>query len=301
MNVRHDDLMRSILNTTLEFGMVRIPVKVFAATSNHDRDLHQYHRDDAGRIRYERVCELDDEPVPSSEITRGIETDDGHLVLMEDSDFEKLPVSSKTIETVEFVPAEQIDSILYERSYYLGAGDGGNEPYVVLRDALAERGLVAVVRFTLRQRQCLAAVRPHGDVLLLTTMLWADEVRVPDADLPAGVVDASELALAQILIDAKTADWNPEQYSDDYQQALDELIEAKARGEEAPRAKRERRPKVTSIMDALQKSVAEIDPDKMPPPKKSARKAAKKAAKRSSTRKTAAKQTTAKATARKRT
>jgi DNA end-binding protein Ku len=278
--------------------MVRIPVKVFAATSTHDRDLHQYHRDDAGRIRYEKVCELDDEPVASSEIVKGVEDRDGNLVVLEDDELENLPVTSKVIETLAFVPNEQIDTILYEKSYYLGAGEGGTEPYIVLRDALTEKGLIAIVAFTMRQRESLAAVRPHGDVLVLTTMLWADEVRVPNADLPADAVDSAELELAQLLINAKTGDWEPEQYSDDYQVALDELIEAKAAGREAPKAKRERRPKVTSIMDALQKSVAELNPDKLPAPKKTARKSAKKAAKRSA-RKTPAKKT-AKAAAPKR-
>lgn len=286
MNLSHDDGMRSILNTTLSWGMVRIPVKVFAATSTHDRDLHQYHRDDAGRIRYERVCEIDDEPVPSSEIVKGVEDRDGNLVLLEDDELEGLPVTSKLIETLAFVPNEQIDTILYEKSYYLGVGEGGTEPYIVLRDALAEKGLVAIVAFTMRQRESLAAVRPHGDVLVLTTMLWADEVRVPNADLPSGAVDAAELELAQLLINAKTGDWNPEQFSDEYQAALDELIEAKAAGREAPKAKKERRTKVTSIMDALQKSVAEIDPDKLPKPP-AARKSAKKAAKKATRKKAA--------------
>jgi DNA end-binding protein Ku len=280
--------MRSILNTTLSWGMVRIPVKVYTATSTHDRDLHQYHREDAGRIRYERVCELDDEPVPSKEITKGVEDRDGNLVIIEDDELENLPVTSKVIETLTFVPNEQIDTIYYEKSYYLGPGDGGTEPYIVLRDALAEKGLIAIVAFTMRQRESLAAVRPHGDVLVLTTMLWADEVRVPNADLPAGAVDSAELELAQILINAKTGDWEPEQFDDQYQQALDELIEAKAAGREVPKAKKERRPKVTSIMDALQKSLEQSTPDR-PPPATARKATAKKAAKKSTRKPTAKK------------
>jgi DNA end-binding protein Ku len=282
--------MRSILNTVLEVGLVTIPVKVFAATASHDRNLHQYHRTDAGRIRYERICEVEDAEVPTEEIRKGYERPSGDLVLLEDTDFEQLPVTSKLIETLKFVPAEQIDPIYYVKSYYLGAGKDGAKPYMVLRDALAESGLVALVTFTMRERESLATIRPLGDVLVLETMLWADEVRVPEADLPKDAVDESELALAQILIDAKTGEWNPEQYSDEYQAALDELIEAKAAGREAPKAPKTRRPKVTSIMDALERSVAEIDPDKLPAPKKAARKSAKKATKRAP-RKTAAKKT----------
>jgi DNA end-binding protein Ku len=291
MSLSHDGAMamRSILNTVLEVGLVTIPVKVFAATASHDRNLHQYHRTDAGRIRYERICEAEDAEVPTEEIRKGYERPNGDLVLLEDADFEQLPVTSKRIETLKFVPAEQIDPIYYVRSYYLGAGDDGAKPYMVLRDALAESGLVALVTFTMRERESLATIRPLGDVLVLETMLWADEVRVPEADLP-DAIEESELALAQILIDAKTGDWNPEQYSDEYQRALDELIEAKAHGREAPKAPKTRRPKVTSIMDALQRSVAEIDPDKLPKAKKAARKTAKKAAKRAP-RTTAAKKT----------
>jgi hypothetical protein len=133
--------MRSILNTTLSWGLVRIPVKVYTATSTHDRDLHQYHRDDGGRIRYEKVCELDDEPVPSKEITKGVEDRDGNLVIIEDDELENPPVTSKVIETLTFVPNEQIDTIYYEKSYYLGPGEGGTEPYIVLRDALTEKDL----------------------------------------------------------------------------------------------------------------------------------------------------------------
>jgi DNA end-binding protein Ku len=292
VSLSHDEgmAMRSILNTVLEVGLVTVPVKVFAATSSHDRNLHQYHQEDGGRIRYEKICDVEEAPVPADEIRRGHERSDGNLVLLEKADFEELPVSSKLIETLKFVPPEQVDPIYFEKSYYLGPGKDGTKPYIVLRDALAESGLVALVAFTMRERECLATIRPHGDVLVLETMLWADEVRVPEADLPKDAVDASELALAQILIDAKTGDWHPEEYSDEYQKALDELIEAKAEGREAPKAKRERRPKVTSIMDALERSVAEIDPDKLPKPPATARKSAKKAAKRTP-RKTAAKKT----------
>jgi DNA end-binding protein Ku len=290
--------MRSILNTTLKIGMVNVPVKVFSATSSHDIEMHQYHESDKGRIRYERVCEIDDEPVSTKELVKGFETEEGEVVLLDDADFEQLPVSSKLIEVLAFVPAGQIDPVYYEKSYYLGPGTAGTEPYLVLREALAESGRVALATFTMRQRESLAAIRVLEKTLVLDTLLWADEVHVPEVHT-AGEFDQGELDMAAILIDARSGDWNPEEYADTYQQALLERVEALARGQEPPRAERQRRPKVVSLMDALEKSVAAVDPDRLPPPKKAARKAAKKAA-RKTPRKTGEKSAAAKAATRKR-
>jgi DNA end-binding protein Ku len=278
MNVGHDGCMRSILNTEISFGLVRVPVRVFAATASHDRPMHQYHAKDAGRIRYERICEVEDAPVPNEEISRGVEDRDGNIVFIDDEELEALPVSSRLIEVQQFVPGAQIDPIFYEKSYYLGPNQAA-ESYIVLRDALAQSGLVALATVTMRQRESLAAIRPHGDVLVMETMLWADEVRLPELDV-APAIKQGERDLAALLIDAQTGDWHPEEYADDYQAALDALIEAKAEGREAPKAPKERRPKVADLMEALQRSVAEVDPDRLPKPKKSARKTAKKATKR---------------------
>jgi DNA end-binding protein Ku len=287
--------MRSILNTTIAFGMVRIPVKLYAATGSHDLSLHQYHAADAGRIRYEKVCELDDEPVPAEEIRKGVETEDGEVVLLEEEDFAALPESSsKQIEVVQFVPAEQIDPIFYERSYYVGPGTAGGDPYVLLREALLDAGKAAIVRLTMRQRESLAALRPRDEILVLDTMLWADEIYTPEISSSGGELEAAELEMAGILIDARTGSWDPEKYRDEYQEALLELIEAKQEGRPAPKAKPEKMAKVINLMDALQRSVEQADPDRLP--EKQPRKAAKKTAKKAA-RKTAAKKSTAKQTA----
>jgi DNA end-binding protein Ku len=290
----HDCCMRSILNTEISFGLVRVPVKVFAATSSHDRPMHQYHAQDAGRIRYERICEVEDAPVPTEEISKGVEDRDGNIVFIDDEELEALPASSRVIEVQQFVPGEQIDPIFYEKSYYLGPNQAA-ESYIVLRDSLAQSGLVALATVTMRQRESLAAIRSHGDVLVMETMLWADEVRLPDLDV-APTIKQGERDLAALLIDAQTGDWHPEEYADDYQAALDALIEAKAEGREAPKAAKEHRPRVADLMEALQRSVAEVDPDRLPAPKKAARKSAKKAAKRTPRKASAG---AAKATARK--
>lgn len=287
-----------MLNTTIEMGLVRIPVKVYAATGSHDRTMRQFHAQDAGRIRYEKVCELDDEPVDADDIRKGIEDRDGNVVLLEDQDLASLPVrSSKHVDVLAFVAEDRIDPIYYDKAYYLGPGAEGVDPFLLLRDALLEKGLAALVTITLRQRESLAVIRPYGQVLVLDRLLWADEVRLPDADLPKDAVDASELELAQLLINAKTGDWDPTQYADEYQKALDELIEAKHEGRPAPKGKPQAPAKVTNIMDALQKSLEQAEPGRKPP--STARKASAKKAAKKATRKAPAKKT-AKASARKR-
>ncbi|GAA2124192.1 non-homologous end joining protein Ku [Glycomyces algeriensis] len=287
-----------MLNTTIEMGLVRIPVKVYAATGSHDRAMRQFHADDGGRIRYEKVCELDDEPVDADEIRKGVEDGDGNLVLLDEDDLASLPVrSSKHVDVLMFVKEGQVDPILYDKAYYLGPGAEGTGPYLVLRDAMAEKGLVALVTITLRQRESLAIIRPAGEVLVLDRLLWADEVRIPEITGADAKADKAELEMAQMLIDMRTGDWDPEQYSDEYQAALDELIEAKAAGRPVPKGKPKPQAKVTNILDALQRSVEAADPGRKPPAtarKRTAKKAAKKA-----TRRTAAKKTT-KAAARKR-
>jgi DNA end-binding protein Ku len=281
--------MRSILNTTLAFGLVRIPVKVYSATSGHDLAMHQHHASDGGRIRYEKVCEIEEEAVSSEEIVKGVEVDD-EVILLDDDDLATLPQpSSREIEVLGVVPSGQIDPIYYEKTYYLGPG-GEADPYVLLREALQEAGRTAVVRFTMRQRESLAALRVRGDVLVLETMLWPDEIVIPQVEGVGGVVVQEELEMARILIDARSGDWHPERYTDDYQEALAELIEAKREGRPAPKAAPERKAKVISLMDALQKSVEQTAPDRLPAKqaRKSAKKAAKKAA-RSTAKKTAKK------------
>lgn len=290
----HAVIMRSILNSTLTFGMVRVPIKLYAATASHDLDLHQYHAADAGRIRYEKTCEIEDESVPAEEIVKGVETDDGHLVVLDEDDLKHLPVpSSKRIEVIGFVPEEQIDPIYYERSYYLGPGAEGTEPYLVLRDAMLDRGTIAIVRLTMRQRESLAAVRPRGKILMLNTMLWADEISAPEVGDLDSKVRELELDMAHTLIDAMAGDFHPEEYQDAYQEALREAIDAKRAGRPVPKAKDEPRAKVVNLVEALTRSVERVQ---SPQAERSAKKAAKKATRK----KTSAKQpaTRAKATRR---
>ncbi|RRS01580.1 non-homologous end joining protein Ku [Glycomyces terrestris] len=280
-----------IWNGTIAFGLVSIPVKLHTATSSHDPALHQYHASDAGRIRYWKVCELDDKDVPPEDIVKGVEVE-GEVVLIDEDDLDDLPVSSsKSAEVVEFVPVEQIDPIHFEKTYYAEPGKGAAKPYVLLREALAESGKIAIVRITLRRRETLAALRPRGDLLLVHTMLWPDEIRRPEFAGAAGEVREQELAMAATLIESMSDDFRPEEYSDAYREALEALIAAKSKGRKAPAKKQRAEPaaKVIDLADALQQSLdAQGGPKRRP---------AKQAAKQTAARKRTAKKTAAKKTA----
>jgi DNA end-binding protein Ku len=297
----------AIWDGVIAFGLVSIPIRLRAATGSHDLSLHQYHEADGGRIRYQKVCELDGEVVEPEDIAKGTETDEGDIVLLNEDDLADLPIStSKTIEVIGFVPAEQIDPIFYERSYYAEPGKAAARPYALLRAALVEADRVAIVRVTLRRRESLAALLPRDEVLVLHTMVWADEIREPEASGLGGETKQAELKMAATLIDSMAIDdFDPEEYSDEYQVALADLIEAKAEGRTLKaKVKAEPKAKVIDLMEALAKSVDQTKSSsgrrrsakqsaKQPPKKaakKTVKKAAKKTAKKATGRKKAAKQ-----------
>ncbi|MDQ6752970.1 MAG: Ku protein [Actinomycetota bacterium] len=221
--------MRSIWKGVIAFGLVNVPVKLYSATEDHDIDLHQVHDRDGGRIRYERHCEICGEKVDYSHIDKAY--DDGErTVVLTDEDFAALPVEkSREIEVVEFVPSDQIDPISLERSYFLEPDSKSTKAYVLLRRTLEETERTAVVQFSLRQKSRLGALRVRGDVLLLQSMLWADEVRT--ANFPAleetVKISAKEKEMSAALVDSFSEDFSPEKFTDDYQVELRQLIEAK--------------------------------------------------------------------------
>ncbi|WP_069386967.1 Ku protein [Cellulosimicrobium cellulans] len=257
--------MRAIWKGAITFGLVNVPVKVYSATEDHDVPLHQVHDKDGGRIRYRRVCEIDGEVVPYENIAKAY-TDGEQTVMLTDDDFDALPAErSREIEVVEFVPSEQIDPLLLDRSYYLEPDSKSNKAYVLMRRTLEETDRTAIVKFALRQRTRLAALRVRDDVLVLQTLLWADEVReaaFPSLDEPAKVTD-KELAMSSQLVSSFEADFAPEEYEDEYQAQLRQLIEAKIEqgegvdvsetfGEQAAEAEGA---EVIDLMEALRKSV----------------------------------------------
>jgi DNA end-binding protein Ku len=303
--------MQSIWKGAISFGLVSIPIRLFGATEEKDISFRQVHRTDAGRIRYKRVCTVDGEEVAYADIAKGYELPDGEVVVLDDEDFAGLPIStSRAVEVLQFVPAEQIDAVQLNKPYYCDP-TGDAKPYVLLRDALDKAQKVAVVKVALRQRERLAMLRPKDGVLVLQTLLWPDEVR----DASFGFLDddisvrPQELAMAESYIDALSGEFTPDEYEDHYRGALEQVIEAKAEGREVVRPP-EQEPTdtgVVDLMDALRRSVAAAKESrggggkvtvKVPDSGGSAR-AKKTAAKATKTAKAPAKKTAAKAPAKK--
>lgn len=222
--------MRSIWKGAVTFGLVNVPVKVYSATEDHDVSLHQVHDEDGGRIRYQRTCEVCGQTVAYANIDRAHVDEDGRTLVLTKDDLAALPAErSREIDVVEFVPSDQIDLLTLDRPYYLEPDSTSPKAYVLLRRTLEQTDRTAIVRFTLRQKTRLAALRVRGDVLVLQTLLWADEVR--EADFPALGEDVrisdKELELSASLVESYSGDFDPASFVDEYQQELRTLIDAK--------------------------------------------------------------------------
>lgn len=257
--------MRAVWKGAVTFGLVNVPVKLYSATEDHDVSLHQVHDADGGRIRYQRICEIDGKPVDYKNIDKAY--DDGErTVIITDEDLKSLPAErSREIEVVEFVPTEQIDPIMFDKSYYLEPDSASNKAYVLLRRTLESTDRTAVVRMALRQKTRLAALRVYGDVLMVQTLLWSDEVReaaFPSLDEPVKISD-KELDLSKQLVESLASDFDPEQFVDEYQQELRTLIKAKLeQGDAVDTAAtfgeqpEEEGGEVIDLMEALRQSIA---------------------------------------------
>ena len=252
--------MRAIWKGAVSFGLVSIAVKLYSATEEKDIRFHQVHREDGGRIRYKRTCQVCGEEVSYDDIAKGYDIGGGEMVILTDEDFADLPLStSHAIDVLEFVPAEQVDPILYNKAYFLEPEGTATKPYLLLRDALTDSERVAIVKVALRQREQLATLRVREGVLLLNTMLWPDEIRKPDfgfldEDLK---VRPPELAMATSLIDSMAGDFHPDEFTDDYRAALQEVIDAKVEGREVvqPEEVEEAPAAAVDLMAALKASV----------------------------------------------
>ncbi len=227
--------MRSVWKGAVAFGLVNVPVRLYSATTDHDIRFHQVHRADGGRIRYKRTCDVCGEEVSYAEIDKGYESDDGRLVVLTRDDFDALPVATgREIDVVEFVPADEVDPLLLDRSYYLEPDEKALKPYALLREALAETERMALVKIALRQRESLAVLRVRDNVIVLQTMLWPDELRRPEFPLLDREVSVrpQEVTMASSLIESLAAPFEPERFEDDYKVALEGLIETKLSGGE---------------------------------------------------------------------
>jgi DNA end-binding protein Ku len=253
--------MHSMWKGAVSFGLVMIPVKLYAATEQKDIAFRQVHREDGGRIRFRRFCSIEEVEVPYEDVAKGYELPGGEIVILTEEDMAELPLpTTKSIEVVQFTPAEQLDPILFNRSYYVEPEPAGVRAYCLLRDALEDSGKIAIAQVALRQRESLAILRVRDDVLVLETLLWPDEVRVPafgflDDDIE---VRPQELRMAGSLIESMTVDFDPDEYHDSYREALQELVNAKVEGREVVQLEAEEQPsgETSSLADALRASLA---------------------------------------------
>jgi DNA end-binding protein Ku len=250
--------MRAIWKGAVSFGLVSVPVKLYSATESHDVTFRQVHAKDGGRIRYQRVCSIDGEEVAYADIAKGYETEDGEMVILSDEDMAELPVSSSREIAVEtFVPSDQIDPMLFEKSYYLEPEKTGAKPYALLRQALEEADRMAVVTVSLRSRTSIAVLRVRDDVIVMQTLMWPDEIRTPDFQVEAGEVKDSEVKMARMLVETLAGDFDSSQFEDDYAEAVEALVKAKIEGGEVQRTPTSTKTsgEVVDLLAALQKSV----------------------------------------------
>ncbi|EPD55309.1 Ku protein [Streptomyces sp. HGB0020] len=310
--------VRSIWNGAISFGLVSIPIKLVNATESHSISFRQIHVEDGGRIRYRKVCELEEKEVSGAEIGKAYEDADGSMIPITDEDLSHLPLpTARTIEIVAFVPADRIDPLQMDAAYYLAAGGApAAKPYTLLREALKRSNKVAVAKFALRGKERLGMLRVVGDAIAMHGLLWPDEVRAPEGVAPDTnvTVNDKELDLADALMDT-LGEIDIEELHDEYREALEEVVAAKAAGEAPPQSPEPARGgKVLDLMAALEKSVKaakesrgeeaseedgsqeDAEVTHLPARKRTAKKTA---AKKSTGKKTAAKKTTASSSAKK--
>ncbi|WP_405627481.1 Ku protein [Streptomyces sp. NBC_00016] len=266
--------MRSIWNGAISFGLVSIPIKLVNATESHSISFRQIHTEDGGRIRYRKVCELEDREVSSAEIGKGYEDADGTIIPITDEDLSHLPLpTAKTIEIVAFVPADRIDPLQMDAAYYLQAGGApAAKPYTLLREALKRSHKVAIAKYALRGRERLGMLRVVGEAIAMHGLLWPDEVRAPEGVAPdtSVTVRDKELDLADALMDT-LGEVDLEDLHDEYREAVEEVVAAKAAGETPPEApSAPSSGKVLDLMAALEKSVRAAKQSRGEEPEKAA-------------------------------
>jgi len=257
--------MRPIWSGSIQFGLVSIPVGVYSATSSERISFNLLHKKDHGRIRNKRFCEVEGKEVSNEDIVKGYEYEKGEYIEMTDKDFESIAIeSTKVINITDFVSADEIDPMFFDTPYYLAPGKGANQTYLLLREALKKSGKVGIAKVAIRQREYLAAVKPHGAALMMETMHFADEINDPDdLKLPPenSKIDSRQLKIAEQLINGLSDTFDPEQYQDTYREALLKVIDDKLKGKKTKPAAthKTQSTKVVDIMDRLKESLKAVD------------------------------------------
>jgi DNA end-binding protein Ku len=255
--------MRPLWKGTISFGLVTIPVSLYPATRREELKFRMLRQSDLSPINYKRVAEADDKEVPWDQIVKGYEYEKGKFVVLKDEDFARVDVeATQTVDIINFVAIEEVDPLLFYKPYYLEVGKAGQKAYVLLRDALVEVDRIAIAKVVIRAREHLAAVKPQKSGLMLELMHFpSDLVDASEFKAPTlKSVGKSEMRMALQLIESMTTGWQPEKYTDEYREALKELIEEKIEhGEKATPApaKRKKPSNVVDLVSILQKSIEE--------------------------------------------
>jgi DNA end-binding protein Ku len=242
----------------ISFGLVSIPIKMYPSTEEKSVKFNQLHDKDSGRIRYKRVCAIDGEEVPFEHIVKGYEIEKDRYVLLEDEDFDAVPVeSSRAIDIQQFVDLDEIDPIYFQKTYYLVPEETGIKAYRLLQEAMSENGKVGIAKVSFRDKEHLSALRFKEDVMVLETMYWPDEIRPAEfEELEKDVkIRPQEVQMAQSLIENLSDEWDPTTFRDEYREALLEIVEKKAAGEAITVVEEAEPAKVVDLMEALKASV----------------------------------------------
>ena len=248
---------RAIWTGSISFGLVNVPVRLYSAIAEHKLHFHLVHEPDQSPIGYQKICKLENKPVPDDEVVKAFEFEPGEYVVMEDEDFEAARVEGyRTIEITDFVPYEQVDPIYFARTYYLGPEKGGEKVYSLLLRALEHSGLAGISKFVMRDRQYLGALRVREGVITLEQMYFADEIRpVKEIRPPKTQVSKKELEMAEQLIDNFAGDFEPKKYRDSYRDALCAIIRAKRAGKEVRHVAEPAEEAPPDLLEALRASI----------------------------------------------
>lgn len=259
--------MRTMWKGAISFGLVNVPVKLYTATESKSIKFRQLHKECMNPIKYEKVCPVCNKELEDNEIVRGYEFEKGRFVVVDDKDLERIPEeTAKTIDILDFVNLEEIDPIFFDRSYYLSPDETGSKAYALLRRAMEETGKIAIARVIIRSKQNLACIRVYDkNYLVMETMFYPDEVRSTAGlpSLPDPKLHENEIKMAVQLIGSLSEKFDPGKYTDEYREALLELIHGKIRGEEVKVPGYTGEGKVVNLMEALKASLEAANKSRM--------------------------------------
>jgi len=265
---------RALWSGSITFGLVNVPVRMYSAVHEHKLQFHMVHTKDDSPIGYQKICKLEDEPVPNDEIVKAYEFKKGEFVQLTDEDFEAVQVEGQhTIDLQDFVPYEDIDPVYFAHSYLVGPQDGGEKTYALLVKAMEKSGLAGVGKFVMRSRQYLGCLRVRDGVLTLEQLHFADEIDEPKGILPDTLpsVAKKELDMALTLIEGFSGEWEPAKYEDTYTNALREVVKAKRRGKDVHELREpEEAESPPDLMEALRLSIEQSQKTKRGKPRKRA-------------------------------